>query len=329
MMKASTMQVVVATVNEEWESPLANEILERWENDGEPAKYWRASANFVFFFNRGDYVLRFSHAEERSAETVQAEIAHVNALIANGIRAAKPVQSLTGNYVESLVTSHGLFHAVAFEKLPGEQLEIEELTSEQFVHWGQALGELHNGSTYSEGWKPTRSSWEDHLAFVTAVLPPSEEAALRTADSLKDQLLALPVNEQNFGLIHYDFELDNILWHEGQPGIIDFDDCAWYWFVADFALALGDLFEGQLDKVDLQNQSFRHFAEGYRRVRPISDDEVARIPLFVQLDHLVTFAKLHRALTPVDPDKELPWMPELREKLTAKMEYYRSEFLLV
>ncbi|MEM7125526.1 MAG: phosphotransferase [Chloroflexota bacterium] len=326
MMKLSTMQEIVSTVSEEWESPLANEILQHWETDGEPAKYWRSSTNFVFFFNRGDHVLRFNHVDERAVETIQAEIDHVNALIDKGIPAAKPVLSLAGNYVESVATEHGLFHASAFHTLAGQQLEIEELMPEQFARWGETLGDLHNASSYPAGWRPVRPSWEDHLAFVTDVLPPNEEAALRTAESLMNQLQALPINEQSFGLIHYDFELDNILWHEGQPGIIDFDDCAWYWFVADFALALGDLFDDSVGKVDLQNDSFRHFVEGYRRVRPMDDEELAWMPLFVQLDHLNTFAKLHRALTPINPNGELPWMPDLRDKLTAKMESYRDEF---
>lgn len=52
MMKLSTMQAVVATVNTQWESDLADEILQSWEHDGERAKFWRASTNFVFFFKK-------------------------------------------------------------------------------------------------------------------------------------------------------------------------------------------------------------------------------------------------------------------------------------
>lgn len=326
MIKLSTMQNVVSTVDEEWESPLANEILQRWKNDGDPAKYWRASANFVFFFNRGDHILRFNHADERSAETFQAEIDHLNALISKGVRANKPVPSRSGNHVESIATEHGIFHAVAFEKMPGEQLEIGELTSEQFTRWGQTLGELHNASTYQSGSKPVRPSWQDHLAFVIDQLPKAEESALRTAHKLNTQLNGLPINQQNFGLIHYDFELDNILWHQNQFGIIDFDDSAWYWFVADFALALGDLFDGSIDNIDLQNPSLQHFVAGYRHARPINDADLAQLPLFAQLDHLITFAKIHRALTPTNPNGELPWMPELRNKLTTKMDHFRKEF---
>lgn len=52
MMKLSTMQAVVATVNTQWESDLADEILRFWEHDDGRAKFWRASTNFVFFFKK-------------------------------------------------------------------------------------------------------------------------------------------------------------------------------------------------------------------------------------------------------------------------------------
>ena len=76
MMKLCTMNDVVATVNEEWESALADQIVQRWAHD-EPAKYWRASSNFIFFFkNLGViYVLRFNHARERTSESIQADLA--------------------------------------------------------------------------------------------------------------------------------------------------------------------------------------------------------------------------------------------------------------
>ena len=102
-----------------------------------------------------------------------------------------------------------------------------------------------------------------------------------------------------------------------------------YWFVADMALALGDLFKDNVSQADLQNESFLHFIQGYRTVRPISQEELDLIPLFAQVDHLITFAKLHRTLTPVNPEGELPWMAGLRTKLAAKMQIYRDEFSLV
>lgn len=326
MMKLETLQAVVATVDSQRHSDLADAILQRWTHDAERARYWRASANFVFFFKRDgqDYVLRFNHARERTVAVIQAEIDYVMMLAARGMRVAKPVQSRAGQYVESIDTSQGEFHAVVFAALPGDQLEVEDLTPEQFTLWGQALGELHNASMYyANSGRPT---WADHLAFIAATLPRHETAARQVLDQLTTQLGKLPVDQQRFGLIHFDFELDNLVWDAGQPGIIDFDDCAGYWYVADIAFALRDLFEDSAAKVDLQNEAFRQFIQGYGRVRPIDDEVLQQLPLFLRLHHLILFARLQRALTPVDPAGELPWMPELRDKLSVKMQFYRAQF---
>jgi Ser/Thr protein kinase RdoA (MazF antagonist) len=326
MMKLSTMQEVVATLNDQWESDLVDEILARWEHDAGRAKYWRASTNFVFFFKKlgHDCVLRFTHASERTVAAIQAEIDYVNFLAGQGLRVARPIRSTAGNDVESVVTEHGLFHAVVFEGLAGQQIDFDELTPDQCLRWGKALGELHNVSThYSKVGRPT---WEDHLAFVAEILPADETAAFHTLAELKLQLDQLAITELNFGHIHYDFELDNIIWDGEQPGIIDFDDSARYWFIADIALALGDLFVDGADNVNLQDETFLQFMRGYNDARPIDQDELKLIPLFLRLDNLVGFARLYRALTPINPTGEPVWLTELRGKLGTVMHTYRDRF---
>ena len=61
-------------------------------------------------------------------------------------------------------------------------------------------------------------------------------------------------------------------------------------------------------------------------MRSLPQAEIERIPLFLRLDALVTFARLQRALTPVNPDGELVWMAGLRKKLAAKMDVHREAF---
>ncbi len=326
MMPLSLMQAVVATVNEQWASPLADKILQHWDHDEGHTRYWRASANFVFFFKHQDQdcILRFNHTNERSVTKIRAEMNYIKLLAERGIRVAKPIRSLIGNEVESVDTELGIFHAVAFEALKGDQLEIDELTPAQFTQWGSALGNLHNASAQIS--VSERPSWRDLLKMVSEVLPAEEKEALRTLNKLQEQLSQIRIDDNNFGLVHYDFEPDNIIWDGDTAGIIDFDDSAYHWYVADIALALGDLFEDGASSVDLQNASFLQFIKGYRKVRQLEQEELNLIPVFMRLDSLVTFAKLYRALTPVNPQGEPAWMAGLRDKLVAKMQVYRGEF---
>lgn len=326
MMRLGTMGMLAATLDERGASPIANAIAARWEHDSGTVRFFRASANFLFVFkNRGqNFVLRFVKADERSATAIRAELDLMRHLVAKGIHVPKPIPSLAKRWVELVETEQGSFYAVVFERLPGEQYELEELTVERIVRWGRALGELHNAAQgYADAVRPT---WQDQLEFVAAGLPPTETAARATLARVRAQLAAIPVRPDNFGLIHFDFEVDNLIWDGSRVGIVDFDDCAHGWFAADVAFALRDVFGDRADKVNLHNEMAQSFVEGYRSVRRIDNAELERIPLFLELHNLVTLVKLFHSLTPDAAQDEAAWLTELRAKLRRKIVYYREGF---
>jgi Ser/Thr protein kinase RdoA (MazF antagonist) len=325
MMKLSLMHAVVDTLNATQGSPIAETILAAWAHDPGSARYFRASANFVFVFKRDDQpcILRFSHASERTAEAIQAELAFLAHLAAHAVPVARPIESLAGQFVESVATPLGVFHAVVFERLAGQQYDIDELSPAQFTRWGSTLGSLHQAA---EGYAGAgRPSIHDHLRAVAQQLPAHEDAALRQLALLERQLAALPANEQSFGLIHYDFELDNLIWDSQRLGIVDFDDCARYWFAADIAFALRDLFSDQAAQIDMADERFRAFIAGYREIRDLSDQELAQLGLFLRAHNLVTFAKLLRAAD-IDAQAAPAWIADLQDRLLGKAQAYRESF---
>ena len=134
MMKLSLMKAIVATLTDTGESALADQLLSRWPHDPGTAKYLRTSANALFTFTQAQqpYVLRFNYTSERSAEYIRAELAYLHYLSAAGLQIAQPIRSSAGQYVESVDTTHGLFHAVVFEAVAGEHFEIDTLTLDRF-----------------------------------------------------------------------------------------------------------------------------------------------------------------------------------------------------
>jgi Ser/Thr protein kinase RdoA (MazF antagonist) len=88
-----------------------------------------------------------------------------------------------------------------------------------------------------------RPDWREHLRFATDLIPVTEEAAHREMAVVVQTLSALPVDATCFGLIHFDMEADNMRWRDGMPTVFDCDDCAHYWFAADVAYALRDLYD--------------------------------------------------------------------------------------
>ena len=326
MMHLSTMQAIVEALDEDGGSQVADEIAARWGADVGSVRFFRASANFVFKFTQAgrSCFLRFNHATERTPESIQAETRYVNHLDGQGVLVARPLPSLNGRFVESVPTALGVFHAVVFEAVAGQQWETAELMPEMFEAWGAALGRLHSASEgYPDGSRPT---WRDHLDQAARSLPQEEQAARALLLRLKSRLDELPRSASGFGLIHFDFELDNIVWTESGPAAIDFDDSAHYWFAADIAFALRDLFSDDARLVDLGHADLGHFVGGYRSVRALSQEELDCLPLFLKLHNLMTFAGIHQVLDAGDQPDSPAWVERLRHKLSAKMDKYRDGF---
>jgi Ser/Thr protein kinase RdoA (MazF antagonist) len=324
MMTLRVMRLITDMRDEAGHYSAADQLAALWE--GDQAQMLRASANFIFRFQKANqpYILRFNHASERRLDHLQAEIDYLLYLAAQGIPIAKPIPSRNGHFIESLSTSDGDFHAVVFEALPGEHPEFDDLTSDQFKQWGQELARLHKAA---EGYRGSgRPTWQDHIAAIEAGLPSHETAAHKTLAQVKDQLKVLPITSQNFGLIHFDFELDNLLWHNDEISIIDFDDSAFYWFAADIAFGLRDLFNDDSTQVNLTDVHLLSFLEGYRSVRAMPDEEIQQIPLFLRLHNLLLFTKIIRSLGPDAPPDDPPWMISLRTRFLAILDKYRASF---
>ena len=327
MMKLTLMKRFFDTVDEEWRSPISDEIAAMWLRGEKTVRVVRASANFVASVDHAEqkYFLRFNHSNERTAEFIEAELRYIRHLSGRGIRANRPVRSLSGRYVESVSTEMGVFHAVLFEAAEGVQRELADLDLDGFERWGRALGEVHEASV---GYRDLAiPAWTDKAATVRRILPETEEVILRELEAVEKRLKALQVNDRNYGIIHYDFELDNLLWEDEVVNVIDFDDCARYWFVMDFACALQDLFDEHTGGFDMTEERFAAFLRGYRSVRMMPDDEVALIPLFVRLDHIYVYSRLYRSTLEGPTPGEPQWTTDLRNKLRKVNETYLRDIV--
>ena len=63
---------------------------------------------------------------------------------------------------------------------------------------------------------------------------------MQEAKLLNELFSKLPKNEQNYGLVHFDFELDYIFYDISTDmlNIIDFDDSMYHWYAMDIEQAL-------------------------------------------------------------------------------------------
>jgi Ser/Thr protein kinase RdoA (MazF antagonist) len=322
-MKLLLMKRFFDTVDDGWKSPIVDKIVARWFNGDVDARVLRASANFVVVIKTEDrkYFLRFNHSSERTIEFIKAELEYIKHLRKRGVNANAPIKSLNENYLESVETEMGMFYCVVFEGLPGEQLESGELGLDGFERWGVALGELHDAS---DGYRDPRiPTWKDHIEFIRETV--REPIILEELETLEKKLESLAVRKK-YGVIHYDFEQDNLFWENDVPWILDFDDFVYFWYTCDIANALQDLHHRTSKEYDPEDPRIQAFIRGYRSKREITDEELRSIPLMILFDKIYVYARLVRSIEGSEMPDEPKWVTDLRGKL-AEINKKTLEFI--
>lgn len=315
MMRLSTMWLVDRTIDAEGRSLIADEVAQPWTPDPGWPRFFRSSANFVYELERdGAWAfLRFAAGSERQHETIDAEVRLVDRLAGAGLPVARPIPSGRGNLVETVETVVGIFHGAVFQALEGEQVEIDNLGSDRFRLWGAALGRLHAAiRSFTAAEHVARPSWRDQLNDVWSLVAGGSPAVHRELTEITTSLDTLRTHPSTYGLIHGDFELDNLVWRGEVVQAMDFDDAAYSWYAADIAFALGDLFA---DGFDATNPSFRAFVDGYAAEHPFDPESIKHISLFLRLGELTRYARITRALDLPASDDHPAWLTDLTAKL--------------
>ena len=97
----------------------------------------------------------------------------------------------------------------------------------------------------------------------------------RARTSVHEALTAYGRSPRRYGLIHADFNLDNMLLDGERVIPLDFDDCGFGWHLFDLA-TVWTIYHGS----DLAEAIRAGVVEGYRRERDLPDEELAHLPLF-------------------------------------------------
>lgn len=155
---------------------------------------------------------------------------------------------------------------------------------------GRLLGTLH---AHAAQWTPpasfTRPRWDGEGLFgsragysdagdrVWELTPqPYRELFATVSTQVKAVMADLGEDAGQFGLIHGDFWLGNLLRNDDDIGLIDFADCGWGYWGYDLARFLNDFAIGaEADTV------LRHLLDGYTQVRPFPAAQLPHLSLFL------------------------------------------------
>ncbi|MEG0308971.1 MAG: phosphotransferase [Clostridium sp.] len=296
-------------------------LLNNLENDNEDfnsLNYYRISSNAVYWCkNKGNtFFLRFAPAEEKSKESILAELDFLRFLRNSGSPAVDTILSKTGNELEVATTPWGIYYAVAFKEVCGKPLDEMPLTQDIIFGLGKSLGKLHKLSSEYVPLNNKRNDWEKIMDWMDEVLSnfPDEIPARSELCMLKDYFLKLPATKDNFGIIHYDFEFDNVFYDEITKTYspIDFDDAMYHWYALDIAQTF-DSIEDEIPE-DQVSSATNQFIKGYRSEYDVSDDMLKLLPIFRRYINLYGYVRVLRSIEEKWAN-EPEWMANLRIKL--------------
>ena len=310
---------------------LAEMLLKNWEYDETSLamlRDFRISANAIYPFRKNGDVcfLRCCPTSEKPMENLLAELEFIRYLLGKGYNAMEPIPSNDGDELVQRLTPWGEYCASVFKRVKGKQISETNFDHEIMFAYGASLGQLHQlSSTYSS---PKTKRWshadvfnwiEETLRNLAIETPPLDELEI-----LREQFSTLPINQKNYGLIHYDFEPDNVFYDDSTKScsVIDYDDAMYHWYVMDIVQALHSL------KSEIAEHEFPHaqavFLEGYRSRFNIDDNLFTAAPVFRRFANLYQYARVARAMHE-HWENEPEWMVELRTKLTKSL-VRNSEF---
>jgi len=243
------------------------------------------------------YTLRLHRPAYHTLEELQSERLWTRALLQAGIPVPEPITTRDGReYAGVDVPRLGQHrHASLSRWVPGEllmQLIGDDTPRERLEGYFQKLGALiATMNNQAADWHPPgefrrHALDEDGLMGVQPFwgrfwersdLSPGERALLvETRDRIHERLIRYGKDASRYSVIHADLHPGNVLVNGDTLAAIDFDDTAWGWHLYDLAAALS-----QCQELAEFGALYAACVEGYRNVRPITEEDLAMLPLFL------------------------------------------------
>lgn len=247
------------------------------------------NATFLLTAEGRRHALRVHRGNYHQKADIESELAWLDALREAGFQVPEAIADEQGGRVQTLELADGSErHAVLFHWMEGDEPNADQVDAQAFRQLGRITAQLH---AHSKGWlKPAafqRIVW-DHQSMVgslghwgdwreTPDLSGEGQAVLsQCLERVERDLEAFGKDASRYGLIHADLRLTNLLLHQGETRVIDFDDCGLGWYLHDLAAAVS--FEEHHPNAP---RWVENWIQGYEQVAHISDEELAMVPTFL------------------------------------------------
>lgn len=245
---------------------------------------------------RNQFALRVNINSPRTFANLNAEVFWVNAI--TEVKTPKPVANSSGSFVSQAwhEASGRKLNAVLYTWLEGEELG-DEPTFDQLQAAGAAMAKLHETSKDLElpadANLPDLSdffwSGSDLLLSDDSKLDAKERELISALKTQVDELITELATDSQPQLIHADVHPWNLMWHDGEIAVFDFDDCGVGLPIQDLATALYYL------DTEEQNEAF---IAGYSSVRELPVHTAKQMRLLKHQRRVLLLNYLYESINP-------------------------------
>ena len=262
--------------------------------------------NDIYICSRGGekkYVLRISATGDRTEEDYLAETEFVHYLAEGGALVADVIPSKNGRLVERIASANDTDKAVVFVSLfefakgillsdNGYRYREGAPLTEYFYSTGKTLGAIHRlAKSFTP--KHRRAAYFDkfNMDYIGQLIP-DEYAELKAAIAERiRQFREFPKTTDNYGLVHFDFCDGNyhVDLNTGDVTAFDFDNCCYCWYMFDLAHLWTHGIGWFMQERDASKRRegmewyFSHILSGYRSETDVSEEELSRLPLYIDM----------------------------------------------
>jgi Ser/Thr protein kinase RdoA (MazF antagonist) len=260
---------------------------------------YRENAVFSVTGDGGErFALRVHRPRYRSDAHIRSEVQWMAALSVAGVQTPEIVPTRDGDVLTHAQTPEvpeprqcDLFRWVDGAQLGRLEDGVQgdaDAVSDVYRVLGRLAASVHEHAVH---WKRpegfVRPSWDaealvgNEPAFgrfweLACLEADTRARLLEVRDRVRARLLDFGDTADRYGLLHGDFLPENVLVGEGEPRLIDFDDCGDGWYGFELATALFPLVvQGQAAAPG------RAYVEGYRAVRALPDEQLEMLPTFL------------------------------------------------
>jgi len=237
----------------------------------------------------GEYALRLYPSGGLKSAALQSELFWLSYIRRHtDLLAPNPVPALVDGREQRYLDIHcdqrpvpQSARVVLFQFINGRSKAAREMTAEDLRRIGEYLGKLHREGQCGlpADFERTRLDWHGLIGDDSPYASPRERELFsagqravyaEVADLLRARLTALAARSDAMGLIHADLLAKNIIFRDEAIAALDFEYCAWGYFLYDLAPILWQLKgDRAADYPELEDALWR----GYASIRPLADDD--------------------------------------------------------